>query len=131
MLFKLKRAIKYVIGFAFCIVGMIVAFNGTINVSVNGGASHSDKALQYGIGTGLFLIGLAFVISATRDRNGGHLANRRSRSDIGSSNDPGLGSMRPETPARPAVLPAFEYRQDPNPDASPGAGGWRLPDEPF
>jgi len=66
------KLIKYVLGFVLCLIGLVVAFNGQVIVSKNGGSVHPDKLLQYVIGGAFFLIGVLFIVSARR-------SSRRSR----------------------------------------------------
>ena len=62
------KLIKYILGCALCLIGLVVAFNGQVIVSKNGGSAHPDKLLQYVIGGAFFLIGLLFIVSARRSK---------------------------------------------------------------
>ena len=62
------KVIKYALGCALCLIGLVVAFNGQVIVSKNSGPAHPDKLLQYVIGGAFFLVGILFIASARRSK---------------------------------------------------------------
>lgn len=64
---SVKKVIKYVLGFALCVVGLIAAFSGTLTVNRNG-VMQPDRPLQYGIAGAFFLVGLLFIVAGARTR---------------------------------------------------------------
>jgi hypothetical protein len=92
-----RRFVKYSIGFVLVVTGCVIAFNGTLQITTNGGALHSDKGLQYGMGAGVFVIGLLFLISAIRDKRtaGGFSTNLGGRDHLIRGAD---GRIRSGTP---------------------------------
>lgn len=117
-----KRVIKYVLGCALCLVGLVVGLSGQLTVSKNGGPAHPDKMLQYLIGGGIFLVGILFLVAAAKTR-----AKRSGVSRV----VPGLPP--PDTPEPLGVIPqssqGWEWVKNPDPNAHPADGGWRVKGE--
>jgi hypothetical protein len=67
---SVRKVIKYVLGFALCLIGVIAAFSGTLTVNRNG-VMQPDRPLQYGIAGAFFLAGVLFIVAGarTRDKN--------------------------------------------------------------
>lgn len=65
---SVKKVIKYALGFALCLIGLVEGLSGQLTVSKNGGPAHPDKLLQYLVGGVFFLIGVLFIVAAARTR---------------------------------------------------------------